>query len=212
MAVEETVNFPLYRTFDVEQVPETPGVYAWFYRRPFFAQQPAEQILDLIRGSSDSTRPSAIGLTSTSVAFGSRWTGEIKLEGTESDRGVELFLHELNENDRARTIGHLNNIVKALLPLLYIGKADTLRSRLRQHIRLINLLSENKTPTGLVGDEIEDANFAERLLSRRISVDHIRFTYFEFPEGNSQSRTDCEANKFVESVVNHSLRPILGKR
>lgn len=204
---DDEVRFPLFETADIDQVPHRPGIYVWFLKYQItnrFAETSSsfDRVADELVELGNFLRPADIHLTS-SKRFSSVWRSEMNFELAES------FNMKMQDNAQLREkhIRHLNTILSVILPVLYIGKADNLYRRLRDHQRALekNELFEDSL------DAAEVRQFADRVDERQIDTAMLRFTYFEYPDSTSHESV-LKSNATIENHINRILRPILGER
>lgn len=208
MPKSESIEIKLFSSFDIGRVPTSPGIYAWFLRNPIKAPRTPTRVAGRLRDDLELTRSTVIELRSINTEFKSTWRGQLSLELNEKlvDH-YETFLNGLETELFQATIDHFNNIMNNLSPLLYVGKANNLQKRIHDHLKNIERLSQGH---GLDFGDPDAREFPERVNSFDIPVDHLRFTFFEFPPNDSLD--SLKANEFVEQMINQNLRPRLGKR
>lgn len=139
-SIGDEVGF--YYEANFEDVPAAPGVYAWFYPLRVLSRSPdalsqfvSEVQLLLNYDSGCNGRPSKEALLSLSWWNWSVSTGRTPkpLQLSEPLKGA---WREITASDKL-FLDFQQSLLKAsiLMPPLYVGKADNLNSRCRQHLR-----------------------------------------------------------------------------
>lgn len=204
-------NLTLYRIDQITQTPKATGIYAWFPKMTFGAMDHSGSTQLIDEWSTRLATPK-IELVSNRV-FGRVWKASVEIE-PELNTNIET-----SSDEWTLFRDHFNSCFTQLTGPIYVGKANNLRSRLTQHIRCIENLSQNiELLTGIDKGDAENfedvRNFAERVISqRKFSMDNLLFTFLEFPKTKSISEDQkSKINSDVESVLNKIIRPIFGNR
>jgi hypothetical protein len=164
----------IYEWRDREEIPEAPGVYAWFV--PLYLYQDAhidQQIEDVWRLLSYD--PSQEGPKKTSFKIEFHWS-EYQAEIEEVFRGgatdkMDQTLKVVLANQQ-KSVGFQKALIDAsiLLPPLYVGCAGVLRDRYKQHIAGAN---GNARQSGF-GERFTEYVKARRDPKRSGSVNSLR--------------------------------------
>jgi hypothetical protein len=203
----EEIRISLYRRDQHYQAPSTPGIYAWMLYAPIsnrtatIASELASDLAEYERMA----KQQPVNLQSTGEFFKSKWEGTVSLESKEWD--AENMFSD-NTNLAMASAAHFNQVLQALAPVLYVGKADNLRSRLENHVKALEKIDQWE----YLDLDSEGKYFAERANKMEIPLDLLRFTFFEFPANDLEQHLVLDANKKVEGFINRILKPSLGRR
>ncbi len=209
------VTYTLYDTSEVDIVPEVVGIYAWFFIPPLSKElvrrdpQKLEERIALLCEQLFSTDNHKIELFQKMPNFTSKWEASLELGNPTLDFEK---IHQLGEAERHSFIDHFRLIFNMIAPVIYIGKADNLRMRLKQHRQALADAAADRPWSPDAGDE-DVKQMADRAINagaKNYPVD-LRFTYFEFPECNNHSNQE-HVNKTVEGFLNRLIQPRLGRR
>lgn len=205
---------------EIETAPEGPGVYAWYSRlviskadienvikrvnearskSDYDARREVEEALDRFIYSPYREMPYTVALRGQ---LKPRYSGEVSHEPAKSDSLIERLA---KEPERFRVIA---DILKTAAPWftapLYIGMADNLRVRLKQHKTKIVELRDHQSASA-PGDQVE-AGFANQIVARRFDPTNL---FVHISEVNV-SAGDREQND-IENILNRINYPIFGR-
>jgi len=208
------VRYTLYDTSEVDLVPEVVGIYAWFFIPPLSKElirrdlEKLEERIKLLRDQLFSTDNHKVGLHSEQ-RFTSKWEGSLELLSPTLDF---TKVRQLGEAERHLFIDHFRLIFNMIAPVIYIGKADNLRTRLKQHHQALADVTADRPWSPNAGDEDVKgmAVRAKKAGAKDYEVD-LRFTYFALPEYNDHSNKE-HVNETVEGFLNRLIQPRLGRR
>lgn len=206
------VRYKLYELADVHIVPEAVGIYAWFLvpllGKELVRRDPEKlvQRIEHLRNCLFFEANHRVEMTQDRGRFGSDWTATMKL-GSPNIRFDALGL--LQTPDRLAFIDHFRQVFTMLAPVVYVGKADNLRSRIAAHVRA---LEESVTPNAWGSSEESDERvMAERAALAGVELADLRFTFFEFPLYDGVTNATA-TNVLVEEFVNRLIQPRLGRK
>ncbi len=197
----------LYESHQHYLAPKTPGVYVWMLYTSINARKakdPIEMAADLSEFERIARQPS-IELRSTGEFFKSKWEGTVNLESRNWEHDE---VSSENPDIAVAAAQHFNNIMCTLAPVLYVGKADNLRSRIENHVKALEKIANWEH----IDLDSEGKFFAERVHKAEIPLNLLRFSFFAFPSDKGNYQEILEANKKVENFVNRILKPSLGRR
>ncbi|WP_435112172.1 hypothetical protein [Nocardiopsis synnemataformans] len=226
---------------ELEQVPTSPGIYAWYVSfhagpqdwktRPVGDEDSSVQgFLRLLREYASYYDPPPIELKG-SAAYGGAWDGSLEL-----DRGMaDPESHTVGDRDDQHSKDHaaladsvssekgrkiLSEMLSRITPVfsapLYIGVADNLRARLLQHrksySKSMQWLRENPHHTERL--RVDAKNFGQRAASRGISMEHLEAWVIDVSTEESSSDSDLTraSTQSAEWFLHRAFSPILGKR
>ncbi|URN08546.1 GIY-YIG nuclease family protein [Actinomadura madurae] len=221
---------------DVDQTPESPGLYAWYATfqasnqdwkfKPDGASDGAILgFLNLLRRYASYYEPLPIDLAGRG-AYGSRWEGLLEIdfplrpeesESTDEDR-LGVLLDTLGSEDRRRVMATL---LKAATPVfsspLYIGVAENLQNRLKQHKRDFEQADEwlRDHPEDAQVIKLRGKSFGQRAAARGISMNNLEVWVIHLEENDQNGVTVKEVRKTAEStewLLHRLYSPILGKQ
>jgi len=211
-------------------LPDRPGLYAWFLVPRFGRQE--------VTGSSPARTAAFISVSENFLRrlrlapldcianTGNlvRWRGRLSPEREDADNDVSKpnqLLVEGFKTSEQRAIAQkaFTDWPLLLTPPIYVGKAKSLKTRLKTHKRLFDKLVVQRGEAFAPADEDEaDAiHLAGRLVERDIS-DSNELLVAVFPLDKMTdgiSINDIELDNLataLEYVINHATRPILGRR
>ena len=175
-----------------ERIPEACGIYIWRYW-PTFDELPETGIRDALRAWQEAQptideviRSSRTEVTLSRRPLGSPTHGLFGL-GPEKE---QLLLDTLESSHVARdALLAMLQCVVALAPPLYVGKADNLRTRLRQHL----------DPRSGIRESLRESNIPERDV------------YVSMIAEGFQSTADG-VNVIIEEIVQRLTNPPLTRR
>lgn len=206
----ESVSYYLYTLEEIFDVPTTAGIYAWVLKRSFaprLAKPEYETELRTSLGAMERfSHDEAVRLYASEKTFGASWQADFHLSSQEWKS--ELF-SPVNDSHARDSMSHLGTSLAALAPILYVGKANNLRSRLEQHRSALNMVNEWEQ----VDLEKDGRNFAQRVRQLAIPHELLRFTFFEHPVQSDMDQDEVRrSNERVEMIINRILKPRLGRR
>lgn len=207
MTVGTEISFPIYERDQTFSAPETPGIYAWLLYPQISSRLASdkEKLAHKLEKFEEFAQPQPIELQSARSSFKSKWESTVKLE-SKAWHSDDLFSGELDVTEASAS--HFNQIMAALAPVVYVGKANNLRSRIQTHVKVLEKIDQWEH----LDLEEEGISFAERVHKMEIPLPLLRFTFFEFPTIHRQQRDITKANEIVEGIVNRILKPSLGRR
>jgi hypothetical protein len=203
----EEIRISLYKRDQYYAAPTTPGIYAWLLYAPIgkrAALNPIELASDLEEYERMANQQ-LVELRSPGEFFKSKWQATFSLDSKEWD--VEDMFPAQPEITGA-AVDHFNQVLSALTPVLYVGKADNLRSRIENHVKALEKIDQWE----YLNLDQEGRFFAERAHQMLIPLDLLRFTFFEFPKIECEEDLILKTNEKVEGFINRILKPSLGRR
>jgi hypothetical protein len=208
-----------YSWMEIEHVPETTGVYAWYSRLQISRADVDSVIADVSAelGRGDELRAKAVVEHALDrFVFGPyrdtpyrvelrgalkpRYGGEVNHEPTRSDSLVDRLT---KQPDRFRMIAViLAGVAPGFTAPLYIGMAVNLRSRLRKHKRRIIELRDNGWSPST--EDLSDAGFANQVAARGFEPTNLFVMIAEVPAETSEHND-------IENILNRINFPIFGR-
>ena len=208
-----------YEWAEIVNVPNKPGVYAWYYR-PELTEFDLEKTIDEIQSNRENGNK-AEGKKTIQTFLKERifqyfqetpyqvivqgplkplYKGQLRHHPPPFDALIERII----ENpDRLRTIKEvLEKSAPELASPLYIGMSGNLRQRLKQHRRLIEKYRENNVET--YSGESHDQNFAFQICQRNILPTRL-FVAVRIINGPDNRYVD------IENILNRIHYPLLGR-
>ena len=226
---------------DVDQAPESPGLYAWYVS--FRAgphdwkiqpspdgDQAIDGFLGLLRKYAGFYEPLPIGLTGRG-SYGAKWEGSLELdfplrenaEGAsagdeEGMRRIDKLMTSLGNEERRRVMA---TILEKASPVfsspLYIGVAENLRQRLKQHrqdfTKTHDWLRENPEHTETV--RARGKSFGQRAAARNIAMEHLEAWVIDLADEENDEVTKKHLRNTAESaewLLHRLYSPILGRQ
>lgn len=205
---------------NIHEAPQAEGIYAWYYQPDVTTFDVNNVIADIKKRNADGEPEKAFAIAEEfllkrifsyfkyepyDVVLSGQlmpgFTGRVLNEQTVS----KTFLSKIvSEPERLVPI---QQYLKGAAPLfsspLYIGKSDSLNTRLTTHKNLI--LKYRAMPTGALNDEDnEDTSFAKRVVAREIPPERLFVITYEITVG-SNIHVD------MEHIFNRISYPILGR-
>lgn len=237
--VENTMQPHRYSMLDVDQAPESPGIYAWYVK--FLATQQDWRLraspdgdlaiggfLGLIEKYARYYEPVPIELSGRG-SYGARWEGEIARDYALGDRDeesgesakstkFERLIDSLDTESRRKILAHaLESSAPVFSAPLYIGVAEDLRSRLRQHRRDFSRASEwlHDHPEDSEEIRLRGKNFGHRAAARGIAMEHLDVWVLDLAEEQNSGLSVDQLRSMAESVewlLHRLYTPILGRQ
>lgn len=200
----ETKPITFYSHLEVEDCPETKGIYAWYLYKQIVKIDGINIFLTLDelrkKGSLDPIE------LSSPLAFKKQWQGKLTFEDLEGE-GFKAP-KELSESEVELTIEKFKESFCGFFSPIYIGKADNLQTRISTHIRILRNLEEK---IDLTEDDVEASEFARRAYKSNIRRNDLVFTFICFE--NKLPETDSLAiRNSLEFYLNHISSPRLGRK
>ncbi|MFD6377627.1 GIY-YIG nuclease family protein [Streptomyces albidoflavus] len=192
-----------YRMLEVEQAPESPGLYAWYVSFNSSAQDwktrpeggidaATEGYLNLLRQYAGYFEPLPITLRG-SASYGGAWSGLLELdhglsgtsEPSQSNDEAHASAQEKDREALSETISSqdgrrvLSLLLEQATPMfsspLYIGVAENIRQRLEQHRKKYSQGIEWISSHPSRVDELHSraSNFGLRAAARGIAMEHL---------------------------------------
>ncbi|WP_380277440.1 GIY-YIG nuclease family protein [Kitasatospora purpeofusca] len=226
---------------DVDQAPESPGLYAWyvnFSAGPHdWKMQPSpdgdqaiEGFLRLLRKYAGYYEPLPIALRG-SGSYGATWEGELELDtpmrepgaatsgvDVEEDKRLEILMGSLDNEERRRVMATIMEMASPVFSSpLYIGVATNLRDRLRTHRRnftkTYEWLREHPEDTETVRAKAK--SFGARAAARNIAMANLEAWIIDIGETGSDDLTTKHLRDTAESaewLLHRMYAPILGRQ
>jgi hypothetical protein len=208
-----------YSWLEIEHVPETTGVYAWYSRLEiskadvdavvrdvaaskllgddFQAKKAVIQALDRFVFGPYRESPYRVELRG---ALKPRYGGEVSHEPSRSESLVERLVEH---PERFRKITEiLSGVAPGFTAPLYIGMAVNLRTRLRKHKRRIIELRDNGWSPST--DDLVDAGFANQVVARGFEPTNLFAMIAEVP-------VETTEHNDIENILNRINFPIFGR-
>jgi hypothetical protein len=216
------MNLNLGRAYswpEIEQVPETTGVYAW-YSRLEIGRADVEGVIAEVteakeKGDVQKARAVFSGALDRFVfgpykespyrvelrgALKPRFGGEVNHEPSRSESLLDRLV---DQPDRFRKIAAiLAGVAPGFTAPLYIGMAINLRSRLRKHKRRIIELRDNGGSPST--DDLADAGFANQVAARGFEPTNLFVMIAEVP-------VETTEHNDIENILNRINFPIFGR-
>ncbi|WP_425245411.1 GIY-YIG nuclease family protein [Streptomyces sp. NEAU-NA10] len=225
---------------DVDQAPESPGLYAWYVS--FRAgphdwklkpgpdgDQAIEGFVGLLRRYAGYYEPLPLALSGRG-AYGAKWDGELApdyplREPDAEDPQVddieprlEKLTQSLDTESRRRVMA---TILEKATPVfstpVYIGVAENLRQRLRQHrvsyTKAHDWLREHPEDIELV--RTKGKSFGERAAAREIAMQHLEAWVIDLADEENDEVTKKNLRNTAESaewLLHRLYSPILGRQ
>lgn len=208
-----------YSWMEIDHVPETTGVYAW-YSRLEVSRADIDSIISEVQAEKargeDLRAKAAVERALDRFVFGPyrespyrvelrgalkpRYGGEVNHEPSRSESLVDRLAQQ---PDRFRMIAEiLAGVAPGFTAPLYIGMAVNLRTRLRKHKRRIIELRDNGwSPTT---DDLADAGFANQVAARGFEPTNLFVMIAEVP-------ADTSEHNDIENILNRINFPIFGR-
>lgn len=208
-----------YSWLEIDQAPETTGVYAW-YSRLEISRADIDSIIKEVqtnkaRGDEAHARitlkraldqfvfgpyretPYRVELRG---ALKPRYEGEVNHEPSRSESLVDRLAQQ---PERFRMMADiLTSVAPGFTAPLYIGMAVNLRVRLRRHKRrIIELRDHGRSPTS---DDLADAGFASQVAARGFEPTNLFVMIIEVP-------ADTSEHNDIENILNRINFPIFGR-
>ncbi|MRD49366.1 hypothetical protein GHT07_18985 [Caenimonas koreensis DSM 17982] len=208
-----------YSWLEIDQAPETSGVYAWYSRLQISradveavvadiqshktsgdeqrAKMAVERALDRFVFNPYRETPYRVELRG---ALKPRYGGEVNHEPSRSSSLVDRVVEQ---PDRFKSIAEiLAGVAPGFTAPLYIGMAANLRVRLRKHKRrIIELRDTGGSPST---DDIVDAGFANQIAARGFEPTNLFVMIVEVP-------VDTSEHNDIENILNRINFPIFGR-
>jgi hypothetical protein len=212
-------------------IPDRPGLYAWYfvprYGRPEVSGTSAAVSEAFVSVSQRYINKLRLPKLDCRVASGTLlgWRGHLTWRQDAPSQSITdpnslMAAGFGTESQRLAAQEAFANWAVWLMAPIYVGKAKSLRTRLRTHKRIFDRLVRSG-PTGLGSasneDEVDAAHLSGRLVEREIR-DSNQLLVALFPIENlspSGTMNESELEKLalaLEYMVNHVTRPILGRR
>lgn len=225
-----------FRMLDVDQAPESPGLYAWYAtfraseldwktRAEDGEDQSIAGFRRLVKNFAAHHEPNPIGLRG-SAPYGGLWQGRLDLKygSTASGSGATLEngLEELeetmeSESGRQALALFLSHATPTFSSPLYIGVADDLRTRLKYHKRKyaegMQWLADN--PDGAEKLQENATSFGLRAASRNIAMENLEVWVVDLsvtPSGSKLQRELRRTAQSAEWLLHRLFSPVLGRR
>lgn len=208
-----------YSWLEIDQTPQTTGVYAWYSRLQISradvdsviaevsakfargeeaqAKVAVERALDRFVFAPYRETPYRVELRG---ALKPRYGGEVNHEPSRSDSLVDRLAKEPH---RFRVIAEiLAGVAPGFTAPLYIGMAANLRTRLRKHKRnIIELRDNGWSPSA---QDFSDAGFANQVVARGFEPTNLFVMIAEVP-------IDTSEHNDIENLLNRINFPIFGR-
>ncbi|MGW2712426.1 hypothetical protein ACWC4J_26110 [Streptomyces sp. NPDC001356] len=212
---------------EVEQAPESPGLYAWYasfraspqdwLTRPDEGRDAAaDGFLNLLREYASYFEPLPIALRG-SAPYGGSWRGELELDHgltatPEIGDTPQSDSEKLSQKDRAALTETINSqdgrrVLATLLSQatpffsspIYIGVAENLRQRLQQHHRNYTEVMEwlSENPNDTQIAQEQASVFGHRAAAKRIAMENLEVWVIDL--GDLES-TDLSVRKLRETA------------
>lgn len=210
--VPDEVTMARYRMDQVDQAPESPGLYAWYVK--FHADRPDWELSPTSDGDASIdgfTRllikyagyfePLPVTLRGRG-SYGAKWSGSLELdfplrppeaeiEGeATNDSGIDPHVQErlkgAVESEPRRRV--MSQILSAAVPVfsspVYIGVAGNLRQRLSQHYEDFTDARDylRTHPSAVESMKYQGRNFGYRAAGRLIALEHLEVWVLELGE------------------------------
>jgi hypothetical protein len=206
-----------YLWAELANVPEMPGVYAWYYS-PEITDFDLEKTIEKVRSATNCAEAESVIRTMldnrlfhhfreeayTAVVSGQlkpSYTGALEHDTTVSNSLVSRLA---TDPDRLRSI---RDVLALSAPMfaspLYIGMATVLRARLARHKDLIERF-RSTVPRDGQATQNSDAGFAWQVAKRKIPPERL-FVYTCSIPGADGTAVD------IENILNRICYPILGR-
>lgn len=200
----ETKPISFYNHLEVDECPETPGIYAWYLYKQLMKVDGINIFLTLDelrkKGSLENIE------LSSPPAFKKRWHGKLTFEAMESEEFKAPT--ELSSTEVELTIEKFKESFCGFFAPIYIGKGDNLQTRISTHIRILRNLEEKAE---ISPDDIKDSEFARRAYKSNITRNDLVFTYVCFEKQSPQNNFEVIRDQ-LEFYLNHISNPRLGRK
>ncbi len=212
----------LYSWQDIHEVPDSPGVYAWYYRHQLGTwdiNQISAQVTELNqKGQTDQAERVVRTFLETKLfrpfmempykavirgALKPTYRGDLAhdlpisgdvVRRISEDPGRLFFIKQV-----------LENAVPRFSSPIYIGMSDRLRRRLLKHKHLINSYLEDGLYTPIGPTEVADQSFAKQVVRRGFDVTRLAVTVQPI-EATANEHLD------VENILNRINFPLCGSQ
>ncbi|MFK0153674.1 hypothetical protein ACIQVK_16590 [Streptomyces sp. NPDC090493] len=230
-----------YSMLDVDQAPETPGLYAWYVSfragphdwkmKPSpEGDQAIEGFLRLLRKYAGYYEPLPIALRGRG-SYGAVWEGELQLDtplhdpdeasndtAVEEDKRLEILMDSLDSEERRRVMATILEIASPVFSSpLYIGVAENLRERLRTHRRdftkAYDWLREHPEDAETV--RAKGRTFGARAAARNMAMGHLEAWVIDLGDQADDAVTIKHLRNTAESaewLLHRLYAPILGRQ
>ncbi|WP_433562294.1 hypothetical protein ACQP1O_33080 [Nocardia sp. CA-151230] len=240
MTATERLSPRRYSMLDVDQAPQSPGLYAWyvgFLAGPHdWRTDPGPDgdmavggFLRLLTRYASHFEPLPIALRS-SGSYGSVWQGSLerdaplgdaedKSQGLElEDKRLDQLMDSLGNEDRRRAISEILAMAAPVFSTpLYIGVATDLRERLCVHRRDFGRAYEwlRDHPDDRDRLRLEAKNFGSRAAARNITMDRLEAWVIDVGEGSDNEFSTQKLRQIAQTaewLLNRFHTPILGRQ
>lgn len=200
----------------ISQAPTGPGIYAWYYN-PEITDHDLEEIISEVEASDNARRTSDLVrsfLTKRLFDLFREDPYTAKISGPLKPKYLGNLDHEVSVSqtlidrisENPSKLRGIRDILSQSAPFfanpLYIGMAKSLRTRLKQHKKLIEHYRDK--PVATSSGEDRDVSFAKEIATRRIFPGRLMVYVLV------TSEHEALAND-VENIFNRICHPILGK-
>lgn len=230
-----------YSMLDVDEAPETPGLYAWyvsFRASPHDwkmkpspqGDQAIEGFLRLLRRYAGYYEPLPIALHGRG-SYGAAWEGDLELDtplrepdetasasSAEEDKRLTTLMGSLDSEDRRRVMAAILEMAAPVFSSpLYIGVAENLRERLRSHRRdftkAYDWLREHPEDAEVV--RAKGKTFGARAAARQMAMGHLEAWVIDLGDHADDAVTIKHLRQTAESaewLLHRLYTPILGRQ
>ncbi|WEH16316.1 hypothetical protein [Streptomyces sp. VNUA24] len=240
-ALTNALSHSHYSMLDVDQAPETPGLYAWyvsFRASPHDwkmkpspeGDQAIEGFLRLLRKYAGYYEPLPIALRGRG-SYGVAWEGELELDtplrdpdegshaaSAEEDKRLAILMNSLASEERRRVMATILEMASPVFSSpLYIGVAENLRERLRTHRRdftkAYDWLREHPEDAETV--RTKGKTFGARAAARNMAMGHLEAWVIDLGDQADNAVTIKHLRNTAESaewLLHRLYAPILGRQ
>jgi hypothetical protein len=210
----------------VDQAPSAPGIYACYARiiltrgdwaeNTLFSSSPGvERLFTALNAFSQKLRTESLAVQAR-LAFSQNWSGEIASSEIEMSQArlEECRTVLAVEKNRMVLADILSNAVPWFAAPIYIGVAENLRRRLKQHRNTLLKLRQAISDQEDEAFETDEGSFARRAFSSGLSEDEIAVRYTTLTPVSSDLTTPLlrKLYEIAEWHLNRWYVPSLGKR
>lgn len=231
-----------FRSTDLDDAPETPGIYAWY---SVLAIGPKDWELDIIGGvdrgierlgqvlARHSSRFSTPPLEVSAIGrFTASWKGRLFSDGVQQmQRSLSTTSQEPSTSSHPPFLSqvlagpHLRKALVDILGLatpllsspLYIGVSDDLRRRLREHAGMLQRCAKvvARDPSARERLLEEDTQFAFRAIGSGLTLENLEVWTLDLSSALAKQYSNQDLRTLAEAaewLLNRWHRPLHGKR
>ncbi len=215
MNKQQTLNWS-----EIAKAPDTAGIYAWYFR-PELTDHDINNLIESMKVNPDNSSDEIRNFfTDRLFKYFMQKPYEVQISGQLKPKYSGKIEHKQEISDgllqrikeNPQRLFSIRNLLQESAPMfaspLYVGKSNSIKHRVMQHINFIKKYKECATNPfiRLIDDEIDmdEKSFAQRVVERGIPSSRLFLVY-------QTTDTELDIQVDVENIINRIYYPTLGR-